>query len=142
NPASITFRNSLDAKAGRELMLRPFIRAFRGLTREKPRELNGDVWPVNKGIWVRMFGDSIAVINPTADAREVRITFEEQFPMNTEIVDMATGQRIRMLRGRKISRVVVQTQPYELRTLYIEKPLVEPGVRYESGMRPSPLETE
>ncbi|MFO7945982.1 MAG: LamG domain-containing protein [Armatimonadota bacterium] len=142
NPASISFRNPLDAKAGREMMLRPFIRAFRALARENPRELKGEVWPQSKDIWVRLYGDAIAVINPTADAQEVRITFEEQFPMNTAIVDMGTGRNVRMLRGRKISRVVVQTQPYELRTLYIKKPLVEPGVRYESGMRPSPLETE
>lgn len=142
NPGNITFRNSLDARAGRELLLREFIRSFRALPDVEATEFECEIWPMNEDIWVRRFGDTLAVINPTAEPQEVRITFEDQLPLNTHVIDKGTGQKARMLRGKKISRIIVQTEPYDLKTLFINKPVVEPGVRYDSGRRPSPLETE
>ncbi len=127
NPYCLTLRSSLDAKAGHEWMLRGFARAFRALPAVPPKDFDGKIWPVREGIRVQWFDDCLAVINSTDQSQQVRITLKEPLPFNTQVIDMATGQRVPLLRGRSTLRLIVNTNPYDLRTLKVKKPITRPG---------------
>ncbi len=123
NPYCITLRSSLDAKVGHESMLRGFARAFRALPAVPPEDFDGDIWANRRNVWVKVFGDCIALINPTDRSQQVRLTLNETLPPNTQVVDTTTGQRVEMMRGRGRARLIINTDAYELRTLRIDKPM-------------------
>ena len=127
NPYCITLRTSLDAKVGHEMMLRGFARAFRALPAVPPQDFDGDIWANRRNIWVRTFGDSIAVINPTRRSQQVRLTLNETLPANTQVIDVTTGERVEMMRGRGRARLILNTDAYDLRTLQIQRPMVRTG---------------
>ena len=127
NPYCLTLRSSLDAKAGHEWMLRGFARAFRALPAVPPKDFDGKIWPVREGIRVQWFNDCLAVINLTDQPQQVRLTLKEPLPFNTQVIDMASGQRVKLLRGRSTVRLIIDTEPYDLRTLKVKKPIARTG---------------
>ena len=127
NPYCITLRSSLDAKVGHESMLRGFARAYRALPAVPPVEFDGDIWANRRDVWVRVFGDCIAVINPTRRSQQVRLTLNETLPPNTQVIDVKTGQRVEMMRGRGRARLILNTDAYDLRTLQIKRPMIRTG---------------
>jgi len=128
NPYCLTLRSSLDAKAGHECALRGFARAFRALPAVAGQAFDGEIYPAREDIWVKMFSDCLAVVNLSDKAQEIRLTFGDSLPLNTQVVDVTTGQRMELLRrGRSKARLTVDTDAYELRTLRVIQPIARTG---------------
>ncbi len=127
NPYCLTLRSSLDAKTGHEWMLRGFARAFRALPAVPPKDFEGKIWPARETIRARWFGDCLAVINLGDQPQQVRLTFEEPLPFNTQVLDMAGGQRVKLLRGRTTVRLILDTDAYDLHTLQVKEPMGRTG---------------
>ncbi len=123
NPYGITLRAPMDAKIGNEPALRAFARAYLGLPAVAPQAFDGEMWPEGRGVWVRRFGDRIAIINPTNKPQQVRLTLKGTLPRNTVVIDAATSMSIEIMRGRRNDRLIVNTDPYDFRTLVIRQPL-------------------
>ena len=136
NPYWLTVRSSLDAKVGREPALREFARAYRALPATPGQPFEGEVAPAREDIWVRVFGDSLAVINLGDKPQTVRLEFRRPLPFDMYLLDQCSGQKIRFTRvGGDRLQARVPTQAYEMRTLKIVEPMPQrgPGVGLRSS---------
>ncbi len=138
NPCGITIRAPMDTKTGHETALRAFARAYLALPAVAPAAFDGEVWPEGRGVWVRRFSDRIAVVNPTHSSQQVRLTLKGTLPRNAAAVDAATGQRLEVLRGRRNDRLIINTEPYDFRTVVIYEPLPRSDRTILPPMEPNP----
>ena len=59
-------------------------------------------------------------------------------PRNAAAVDAATGQRLEVLRGRRNDRLIINTEPYDFRTVVIYEPLPRSDRTILPPMEPNP----
>jgi hypothetical protein len=97
---------------GHEGDLRAFARAFRALPRGEGEDASAQVIGSAEGLWVRRFGDRLAILNQTTEPRTVEVRYPE-----------ARGDRPLIEFGRYESiptegdEVEVPLEAYELRVL-------------------------
>lgn len=121
NPYALTFYNWYPGTIGHEIELRRFIRAYRALPAVTPREFEGEVRPGDPHISVRWFGDKLAIVNDTNDARRIRIEFPKKLSFGTRITDLGTGVELPRFDGKTTTRVEVQLQAWDLATLQVKE---------------------
>ncbi len=90
NPCDLTFFNWFAGTIGREFEVREFCRVFRALPAVAPRDFDGTVLPApaDEGLWIKWFGDRLAVVNDSPQEREVTL----RLPNKTgRVADIALG---------------------------------------------------
>jgi len=122
NPVNLGFYNWYAGSIGHELDLRRFIRAYRALPAVPPRDFEGEVYPRDPRLCVRWFGDRLAVINDTGQARRVRLTFPKLFPLGTVVRDIGSGLTLSEFAGKSQTRLDLKLQAWDLATLEIRQP--------------------
>lgn len=120
NPYNLTFYNWYPGTIGHEIELRRFIRAYRALPAVQPRAFEGEVHPRDPHVSVRWFGNKLAIINDTDQARKVRVTFPKKLTFGTRINDLATGLELLRFEGKTTTRVEVDLQAWDLATLEVK----------------------
>lgn len=121
NPYNLTFYNWYPGTIGHEIELRRFIRAYRALPAVQPREFEGEVRPHDPHVSVRWFGDKLAIINDTNEARKVRVTFPKKLTFGTRITDLGTGLELSRFDTKTNTRVEVSLQAWDLATLEVKE---------------------
>ena len=119
NPYGFVFYNWHRATTGIDLELRELARAYRGLPAVAPRRFDGRCRPEpDERLWVRWFGDRLAVVNDSPEPRTVRLTIRNR--KGREVYDLATCRTV----GRRhwLTRrfgVRLALRPYDIRTLVV-----------------------
>jgi len=134
NAYSVTFYNWHRATTGREIGLREFCRAFHSLPAVPPRDFDGEVEPPpDERLWIRWFGDRLALVNDQREARTIRLTFPKRFQARPR--DLATNTLPPVDPSGR--RVQIDLRPFDVRVLGFE------GDRSATETRrtPSPLST-
>ena len=107
---------------GHEHDLRAFARAFRALPRGEGEDAAEFVAGQADGLWVRRFGDRLAVLNTTGEARTVRLRYPSVLPARKDLMDF--GRYRVVVAGGDWERlgvdVALELEAYELRTLGFE----------------------
>ena len=118
NSYHFTCYNWCRATSGYELTLREFARAFRALPAVEPKEFRGKVEVEgslpNEWLWIRWFGDRLAVVNDSAQSRRVRLTLDRPLKPAQKLFDLALNQVVSVDRS---GSVTLNLRPYDLRTL-------------------------
>jgi hypothetical protein len=104
---------------GHEADLREWVRAWRALPAVEPREFEGAIQaePPSDDLWVRWFGDRLAVVNDSAHAREVTLTVRPPRDGATEIYDATTCRILDTEAAGAEMRVTLALRAWDLRTL-------------------------
>ena len=99
---------------GHEADLREWARAYRALPAVAPRDFGGKVTPEpqDERLWVKWFGARLAVLNDSAEVRQV--TLHEGV---TEVFEANTCRALAMTEAGGRLRVTVSLRPYDLRSL-------------------------
>jgi hypothetical protein len=122
DPVNLTFYNWYAGSLGHELDLRRFIRAYRALPAVPGRDFEGEVYPRDPRLCARWHGDRLALINDTGQARRVRLTFPELFPMGTVVKDIGSGLTMSEFPGKSKTRLDLKVEAWDLVTLEVIKP--------------------
>jgi len=120
---------------GHEHDLRRFCQAFRALPAGEPRPFDGTVEivtceardeanaakddPRTAGdtLWVRWFGDRLAIVNDAPVPRTARIRLRTPFPSGERLRDAATGAVFSPSASSDRPEFVIDLEMYDLRTL-------------------------
>jgi len=112
NPRDLVLSSWERGTFGHEHDLRAFVRCFRALPYAAPREytasihdsvtpapeapaiLNERERPPEGELWIRWFGERLAILNDGRDARQVTLYWPRPLPMGFRIVDLATMQTL------------------------------------------------
>ena len=104
-----------------DIELRQFARAWRGLPAVAPEPFDGRCRPrPDERLWIRWFGDRLAVLNDSPQPRTVSLTLPSR--KGRRVYDLATC-RVVGKRGwltRRL-RATLRLRPYDLRTLVIHQ---------------------
>lgn len=120
NPGHFTFYNWFRATMGHEQDLREFCRAFRGLPMTEPQSFEGEVLPAeaasDETLWIRQFGDRIAVVNDSGQPRTVSLILPRGYA-EKGLRDLALNEdcATRVEGGRRT--VSLNLRAWDLRTL-------------------------
>jgi hypothetical protein len=75
NAYSLVFYNWCRATSGIDVELRRFARAYRALPAVAPRAFDGQCSPpAGERLWIRWFGDRLAVVNDSPQPRQITLT--------------------------------------------------------------------
>ncbi len=104
---------------GHEADLREWARAYRALPAVAPRDFEGEVTPEppDERLWVKWFRDRLAVLNDSAEPREVTLEVRPPHEGVTKVFDANTSRAVEMTRARGRLRVTISLRPYDLRSL-------------------------
>ena len=120
NPGHVTFYNWFRGTMGHEQDLREFCRAFRGLPMTEPAPFAGRVLPeeaaADERLWVRQFGDRIAVVNDSSQARRVELSLPRGYAARG-LRDLALDVECDVGGSAGERRVVLELRPWDFRTL-------------------------
>lgn len=105
------------ASLGNEHALRRFAQAYRALPTVPAAPFPGTVSPAEETIWVRMFGDVIAVVNDHANARTVTLTFSQPVAPGEELYDVGEGHVYIGAESSNRTQVTLSMEPWSLRAL-------------------------
>lgn len=97
--------------------LRSFAQAYRALPNVAPRDFDGTVEPDFPDVWVRWFGDRLAVLNDSGTARAITLRFPAFVPLNAEVVDVASGRVLIPRNQLPRLALTLELEPWSLRTL-------------------------
>ncbi|MCE5241200.1 LamG domain-containing protein [bacterium] len=122
NPVNLTLYNWYAGSIGHELDLRRFIRAYRALPAVPPRDFEGEIYPRDPRLCARWYGERLAVINDTGQARRIRVTFPEVFPMGTVVTDIGSGLTMSDFPGKNRTRLDLHLEAWDVAALEIVKP--------------------
>ncbi len=104
NVHTMAFMGWERASIGHETDLRRFARAYRALPCVEPKEFEGKVEVINTapgakyrkpeepGVWVKWFGDRLAVLNDTGSRKYVSVTIPRALAKGDCLVDIAAGR--------------------------------------------------
>ncbi|MEW6358103.1 MAG: LamG domain-containing protein [Planctomycetota bacterium] len=122
NPQDVTLFNWFAATIGREFEVREFCRAFRALSAVEPRDFDGVIEPkpTDDRLWVKWFGDRLAVVNDAPVARSITLTIPLPAPKAAAIFDAALAQRLDSTVHDGKLTVPLALRPFDLRTLILE----------------------
>ena len=137
NPHTMAVFSWERGSTGHEHDLRRFARAYRALAYVEPREFRGQCRIVSESpqlppaepisdkpqpmrtpyrstrLWVKWFGDRLAVLNATDAERVVELTFDGPWAQEREVVELSTGAKVRV----QGARARLHLRPYDLRVL-------------------------
>lgn len=94
------------ASIGHEADLRRFARAYRALPYVEPRDFDGKVEVINTApgakyrkpeepdVWVKWFGDRLAVLNDTGSRKSISITIPKPLAKGDCLIDLAAGRML------------------------------------------------
>ena len=104
---------------GHEHDLRMFARAFRALPREEGTDASDLVMNGARGLWVRLFGDRVAVLDTTGHPRTVKLRYAPELPPHKDLIEFGRYEVIvpRDAQARMGLAVELPLRPYELRVL-------------------------
>jgi len=142
NPRDMVLFSWERGSFGREHDLRAFCRCFRALPYRKPRPYKGMLWErlyrswypesdrrskrhrslLREGdLWVRWFGDRLAVLNDSPHTRLVRVRWTGRIRRGRRLVDLATMRTLVDARERSVRwpDVTIRLRPFELHTLLV-----------------------
>ncbi len=104
---------------GHEAELREWARAWRALPAVEPRAFEGAVQsePPSDDLWVRWFGDRLAVVNDSAQTRDVTLTVSPPRDVATEVYDATTCRTIPTEAVGERMRMTLTLRAWDLRTL-------------------------
>ena len=104
---------------GHEADLREWARAYRALPAVEPREFKGKVTPApqDERLWIKWFGGRLAVLNDSAEPREVTLEIPPPHDGITEVFDVNTCRALPMTAAGGRLRMTVSLRPYDLRSL-------------------------
>lgn len=77
---------------GQEHSLRAFARAFRALPVGDGEDVSGWVSGDTQGLWVRRFGDRVAVLNATGQPRNVELRYAIGLAAGQELIEYGRGE--------------------------------------------------
>ena len=119
NPHDVTFFNWFRATIGREFEVREFCRAFRALPAVDPRDFDGSIEaePMDERLWVKWFGDRLAVVNDAGYERDVTLSIPLAEPNDVSVVDAAFNHPIETRTQRRTLSVRLSLRQFDLRTL-------------------------
>ncbi len=124
NPYAFTFYNWHRATLGRELQLREFARAFRGLPAVAPRPFDGRVKPTpDERLWVRWLGDRLAIVNDRPSPQDIELDIPKPLPAGWRVRELATNTTPvpPSPQARSNTTVALHMRAYDLRVLSFEK---------------------
>ncbi len=105
---------------GHEWDLRRFALAFRALPTGPFQALA--VTPANERVVARGYGDRIAVINDTAEAREISVALSRKSGVARCLLDVSSGEQIPVeTEALSEQRCTIQMKPYDIRAFAIER---------------------
>ena len=124
NPHDMTFFNWFRATMGRELEIREFCRAFRALPAIEPRDFDGRIEPepTDERLWVRWFGDRLAVVNDANRESTVTLTIPVTGATHTRVVDATLSRSVDAHVAEGRLAITLTLRPFDLRTLVFERP--------------------
>lgn len=105
---------------GHEHGLRRFGQAMRALPVADPSPLQTS--PASDRITAAWYDDRIGIINDTPDHVRVTVTLDRSLPDGKQLRDVATGHVPIPARARARDRFELDLEPYDLRTLVMERP--------------------
>jgi hypothetical protein len=116
NPHDITFFNWFAGTIGREFEVREFCRAFRALPAVEPKDFEGEVAPkpTDDRLWIKWFGDRLAVVNDAPQERELTLRLPSK---SKQTVDAALLRLADASRDGEVLQVKLNLRPFDLRTL-------------------------
>lgn len=132
NVSLVTLTGWNRATLAQENRLRRFAQAYRALPMTSPAPFNGTVQPALDAVWVRTFGERIAVVNDDGNARTVQLTFSQPLPPGAELIDVGEGHVYIGAGDAQRTTAGIPVEPWSLRTL---------EVRYPDGPSPTPSNT-
>lgn len=108
------------ATLGQEHRLRRFAAAYRAIPDCTPEAFGGTVDPTAEGVWVRRYGDVIAVVNDTGLARRVTLSLDRPIAVGQALVDAGEGHVYIDAIGAKRNTAQFPMEPWSLRTLRVQ----------------------
>ena len=122
NPYDVTFFNWFRASIGREFEIRELSRAFRALPAIRPRDFDGHVEaePMDERLWVKWFGDRLAVVNDAGYPRTVTLAVPAKTPKATRLFDATLCRDVAATAGSKDLTARLHLRPFDFRTLIMK----------------------
>jgi hypothetical protein len=118
NAYGLVFYNWCRATSGIDVELRRFARAYRALPAVAPKPFNGQCTPAaDKRLWIRWFGDRLAVVNDSPRPRRITLTLAGQ-PGKT-VYDFADRRTLATASAAGGLRCTLELDPFDLRTLTV-----------------------
>jgi len=105
---------------GHEHDLRRFCQAFRALPAVEPKPFDGKVEPSSETLWIRWFGDRLAVLNDAKQARKVVIRLARPIGANQRLRDVGTDRVVLPAPGGERRRFELHLEMFDLRALVLE----------------------
>lgn len=123
NPKDLTLFCWFRATLGREFEVREFCRAFRALPAADPVDFDGKIeaTPLDDTLWVKWFGDRLAVVNDIGKARSVTLRIPIRKPDRTGVMDAALHSPVEAKEAGGALSVRLDLRPFDLRTLVFTK---------------------
>jgi hypothetical protein len=119
NPGHFTFYNWFRATMGHEQDLREFCRAFRSLPMTDPAPFPGEVvsdGPADDALWVKQFGDRLAVVNDAPDPREATLKLPKGYATRG-IRDVGLNETCPVAKTGTDRSITLKLRAWDLRTL-------------------------
>ena len=119
NPHDVTFFCWFRASIGREMEIREFARAFRALPAVEPRDFDGRIepQPADERLWVKWFGDRLAVVNDSDRPREVTLRIPRKQAASPNVFDAAHHRAADARVEGDALAVRLTLRPFDMRTL-------------------------
>ena len=105
---------------GYEAELRQWSRVYRALPAVEPRDFDGDVQPAgDEAVWVKWFGDRLAVLNDSSAERQVELGIPRPARPVGEVFDATTCRPLQFAADGQRLRVSLQLRAWDLRSLIL-----------------------
>jgi len=99
---------------GHENDLRKFAIAFRALPKVDPVDFDGTISPSTSEVWVKWFGNRLAVLNDSSQSRTITLTFNEPVPEGEELVDVVSGKVLLSATDTQRQVLTIDAEPWSL----------------------------
>ncbi len=106
---------------GHEHDLRRFCQAFRALPAVEPRAFDGKVEPSSDTLWVRWFGERLAVLNDSKQACEAVIALKRPVEPAQQLRDVTTGHVLLPTPDGDRQTFKMHLEMFDLRALVLEE---------------------